>query len=302
MWFPLSLLAMSMLVLRRTTEKQLVSKVDALSMAWLQQTVALPFIILSLVIAPFFLPSELSWNFWFWTGFYAIAGAIDLMSYFAALALADLSYIAPMLSLVSVGNVLGAYVILGQKPTWYGMLGAVAIVVGAVIIHRARRKSHIGDESRRKAHAAALGFVLVLVVIRAIYANTEVFALREANPTTFNFYSSMLTVPLILLTVLAIRKYRGLDNPRVYFQNTATMVKANLLAFAFIGVTYMINLTATYQAKLIGPNAGYVTAVKAAQVLPMVIIGVLFFKEKITKAEVAGLGIIMLGMVALGVN
>ena len=302
MWFLLALLAMSMLVLRRTTEKTLVSKVDALSMSWLQQTVALPFIVLSLAIAPFFLPTELSWHFWGWTSFYALAGAIDLMCYFAALSLADLSYIAPMLSLVSVGNVLGAYIILGQKPTWYGMLGAVAIVIGAVTIHLSRRRSNAHDESRRKAHAVALGFVLVLVVVRAIYANTELFPLREANATTFNFYSSMLTVPIILLTVLVIRKFRHLDSPKVYVRSTARLVKANLLAFAFIGITYMINLTATYQAKLIGPNAGYVTAVKAAQVLPMVIVGVLFFKEKITKPEIVGLGIIVLGLVALGIN
>jgi uncharacterized membrane protein len=61
-------------------------------------------------------------------------------------------------------------------------------------------------------------------------------------------------------------------------------------------------MLATYQAKLIGPNAGYVTAVKSAGVLPIMLIGLFVFKEKISKSQWVGLGIIAIGVMLLALN
>jgi len=36
--------------------------------------------------------------------------------------MADISYVAPLLTLVAVGNIAGAYVVLGQVPSAFGIM------------------------------------------------------------------------------------------------------------------------------------------------------------------------------------
>lgn len=61
-------------------------------------------------------------------------------------------------------------------------------------------------------------------------------------------------------------------------------------------------MIATYTAKLTAPSAGYVGAIKSASVLPMVIIGFFFFKEKIAGVQWLGLLSILLGLGLLALN
>ncbi len=298
MWFPLSLLALSMLVARRSTEKVVTSNVSSLALAWLQQAFALPFIIGTLFFAKFYWPSELSRLFWTTLILYVALLAIDIFCYFKALSLADISYISPIMTLVAVGNIAGAYIVLGQKPSLFGLLGAGLIVTGAAIVYRAKRKDLVNHHTNK----IAMLLILLLVIVRSYAANIEVIMLREVNPVTFNFYSSLLTVPFIFLVSLIVIRTNRTDRYKNYWKGLLQGVQKHQWMLWFIGVTYTINMLATYQAKLIGPNAGYVGAVKSASVLPMVLVGVLLFKEKIIPQQWFGLALIMCGLVSLAFN
>ncbi len=111
MWFPLSLLALVMLTARRSAEKKVAKNVDTMALTWLQQAMAIPFIIATLFLAKFYWPSELPIHFWKLIIFYVVLSSFDLYLYFKALTIADISYVAPLLSLVAVGNI----IISGQK-------------------------------------------------------------------------------------------------------------------------------------------------------------------------------------------
>lgn len=298
MWFLLSLLALSMLVGRRSAEKQVSGRIDSLGLSWIQQAVALPFIIFTLFFAKFYLPTELPLEFWSTLALYVVLISVDIFCYFKALSLADVSYVAPLLSLVAIGNIVGAYFVLGQVPSTYGMLGAILIVIGAILTYSAKKK----DIANKHNNKLALLFVLLLVVVRSYNSNIEVSMLQLSNPTTFNFYSSLLTVPLILLTSLAIIYKNRNGKYDDYWKKLKASVSKHQPLLILIGITYTINMLATYEAKLIGPNAGYVAAVKSAQVLPMMLIGALVFKEKIVKIQWIGLVFISLGLVFLSLN
>ena len=298
MWFTLSLLALSMLVARRSAEKHVSGKIDSLGMTWIQQAVALPFIIFTLFFARFYWPNELSANYWATMALYVVLISIDIYCYFKALSLADVSYVAPLLSLVALGNIAGAYVILGQVPSGYGLLGAGFVVAGAVLTYSAKRK----DIANKHNNKRALLLILLLVAVRSVASNIEVFMLRESNPTTFNFYSSVLAVPLILVTSLVVIHTNKTGKYTHYWTKLRSSALHHKWLLAFIGLTYTINMLATYTAKIIGPNAGYVAAVKSAQVLPMMLVGALIFKEKIVGIQWAGLASIMIGLVLLGLN
>ena len=294
MWFSLSLLALTMLVARRSTEKQVTKSIDSSTLSWLQQAMALPFIVITLFFARFYLPTELSPHFWQIMAIYVLCSAVDLFCYFKALSLADISYVAPMLSLISVGNIVGAYFVLGQRPTAWGLVGALLIVAGAYVINREKMKS-----GRTKGNMVALILVGILVIIRAYYSNIEIFMLREVNPTTFNFFSSLLTVPVLLIFAYALHKKGNGTN---YFSSAVKNIRNNQWPLVFIGITYTINLTATYAAKLMSPNAGYVGAIKSAQVLPMMLIGALVFHERISKTQWGALALILGGLTLLSFN
>jgi uncharacterized membrane protein len=277
MWFPLASLALAMLVVRRTVEKNLSSTVDSLALSWLQQGSALPFIFVTLFFARFYWPGELSAKFWLWTVVYSLCCAVDLYVYFKVLSMADLSYVAPLLSLVAVTTIIGSMVILHQKPSLIGMSGAVLVVVGATLVHRGKQKLHESHTQDRRVLLLILG----LIVLRAFFANIELWPLRESNSTTFNFYTSLLAAPMLLLIAYVLRRQQA----QQYWSEIRGKVRMYIYPLVFIGVTYTANLTATYQAKLLSPTAGYVTAVKSAQVVPMVLIGAWFFPEKVTRLQ-----------------
>lgn len=297
MWFWLAVLALVMLVTRRSSEKAVSKNINSMAMAWVQQTIAMPFIILTLFFAKFYWPSELPVQFWTTMMVYVCCLSISLYCYFKALSIADISYIAPLFSLFAVGNIIGAYFVLGQTPSVYGFAGAWLIVCGAFVTHKGKQK----NLDNHKPNKQALFLILTMVVLMGYMSNIEVNMLRVSNPTSFNFYSSILTVPFILLvSSLVVKRRKGrYDN---YWPDLKTGVNKHLWALTIIGISYTVNMLATYQAKLISPNAGYVGAVKSAQVLPLVLIGLFFFNEKIVRQQWYGLGLIVVGLGLLFLN
>jgi drug/metabolite transporter (DMT)-like permease len=298
MWFALSILALLMLSGRRTAEKKAATGVDSMAMAWLQQAVALPLIIVSLLFAKFYWPSQLPVFFWELMAMYVALQAVYLYCYYRAISIADISFVAPLMTLFSVGNMIGAYIILGQVPSLSGVIGAAFIIAGAWIISRA--KKHV-DEASISAHKSALILVIVAIIVCSIFSNLEVKMLQMSNPTSYNFYTSLLTVPfVILVTVLLLRSRR--QDSKIYWNKVNNSVRSNIWPLAIVGVTYTINMLATYQAKVIAPNQAYVGAIKAASVLPVVILGVLFFKEKVSKRQWLGICFILVGLGLIALN
>jgi drug/metabolite transporter (DMT)-like permease len=298
MWFLLALLALSMLVARRSSEKHVAGKMNTLALSWLQQAIALPFIIITLFFARFYWPSELPRSYWMTMALYTILISIDIYCYFKALSLADVSYIAPLMTMVAIGNIAGAYFVLGQVPSVFGAAGAVLIVSGAYLTYRSKRK----DATNRRTNNVALGLVVLLVIVRSFNSNIEVSMLRTSNPTTFNFYSSALAVPILFLTSLIVLATNKTQSFKGYFKTLKGDVTKHQWLLLFIGLTYTVNMLATYQAKIIAPNAGYIGAIKSASVLPMMVVGKILYKEKIEKSQWTGLGVILIGLCMLALN
>lgn len=298
MWFLLSLLALSMLVSRRTAEKHVTARIDSLGLSWLQQAIAIPFIVVTLFFAKFYWPTELNAQYWGILLIYVVLMSIDIYCYFKALSLADVSYVAPLLSLVAIGNIFGAFFILHQVPSTTGIIGAMFIVFGAVLTYRGKHKTSENHKNNR----TALLLILLLVAVRSIEASLDVLLLRDSNPTSFNFYSSILAIPLLLGVSLLIMKREKSTKYKNYWSDFRKSVFKHKILLLFIGLTYTVNMLATYQAKLIGPNAGYVGAIKNAGVLPMMLIGLFLFKEKIVRIQWYGLAAILVGLVLLATN
>lgn len=125
--------------------------------------------------------------------------------------------------------------------------------------------------------------------------------LRMSNPTSYNFYTSVLTVPFVVVTTLLILKTRRRNIP-AYWRELGSTSRAHVWPLAVVAVTYTINMLATYQAKVTAPNAAYVGSIKAASVLPVALLGMIFFKEKVTRKQWLGIGSMLVGLAVMAIN
>jgi drug/metabolite transporter (DMT)-like permease len=298
MWFSLSVLALLMLSGRRTAEKKAATGIDSMAMAWLQQAVALPLIVVSLFFARFYWPDQVPLFFWELMAVYVALQAVYLYCYYRAISIADISFVAPLMTLFSVGNMIGAYVILGQVPSLPGVIGAAFIIAGAWIISRAKRR---GDQASIAAHKSALILVIIAITVCSVFSNLEVKMLQMSNPTSYNFYTSLLTVPFVILVTTVLLRSRR-QNSKIYWKSVNKSVQSNIWPLVIVGVTYTVNMLATYQAKVIAPNQAYVGVIKAASVLPVVILGMVFFKEKVSQRQWAGIGSMLVGLALIALN
>jgi transporter family protein len=298
MWFALSIIALMMLSGRRAAEKKAAGGIDSMAMVWLQQAVAIPLILAFLFLAKFYFPDELPILFWQLLAAYIALQAIYLYCYYRAISIADISYVAPLMTLFIVGNMIGAYLILEQIPTLTGVIGSAFILAGAWIT--AKSKKHSNNASV-KAHKKALILVLVAIILSSIFSNLEVLMLRMSNPTSYNFYTSVLTVPIVILLTTLLLKTQKKDLNK-YWKNVNIGVKNNFWPLAIVGITYTINMLATYQAKLIAPNQAYVSSIKAASVIPVLLMGVFIFKEKVSYKQWIGVGCMIAGLVIIALN
>ncbi len=291
MWFIYSCAAMLLLVTRRSTEKTLTDKIPSSALAWLQQLTALPFMATMLLFADWYNPFSLGAQFLLLLALYAVVAAIDLIMYYKAISVGDISLVAPLLNLSSVTGIMTSFLILHQNPTIFGVSGALFIVLGAYFVMKHRSKNH----SKASNNALVISLVLFLTIIRGFYSPIEVTLLQITNPIYLNFFSSLLTVPTILLIIL-IRTKNKSQSP--FNKKLRATLRRHKLALAFIGFTMAINIFFTLTAKTTAPNAGYVTAIKGAQVVPMTFVGVLFFKEHVTKRQWAGIALIFTGLLS----
>lgn len=113
--------------------------------------------------------------------------------------------------------------------------------VGAYIVNKAKQKNKAAHRNNR----IALLSILLLVVVRSYYSNIELFMLRDANPTTFNFYSSLLVLFALMFhhgSRTQKAKAHRAKNPN-YFVYSWRIMRTFMWPLLFIGLTYAINLS-----------------------------------------------------------
>lgn len=288
MWLLYALLGQFLLAGRRSTEKKLSVKIDSATMSWLQQTVAMPFMIALLPFAAFYLPWNLPAHFYVVMVIYTLFSAIDLILYFKALSVGDVSVIAPLITLAAVSAVVGSYFILGQKPTLVGIGSLALVVIGAYVA-----------STKRVASQTALNNGLAIlctfgsIVIRGVVSPIELIDIRLTNPIYFNFISSVFLIPTVMLVGYLIHRLLK-KPPRAGVKASVARHKVGL---TIVGLTYTFSLMFNFYAKTLSPNAGYITAVRTAVVLPMVVIGALWFKERVILRQWIGVAVILIGLI-----
>lgn len=220
----------------------------------------------------------------------ALSGAVHL-GYSLALQrgyqVADLSVVypiargtGPMLSTV------GAFLLLGEEPSSYGLLGLLAIVFGIILI------STQGDLSKFRQPSARRGVRWGMLTGGAISGYTVVDAygvkLLGIHPVVLDWCSNALRVIILLPWVLANRhKVRE------------RMTNRWLLALA-VGLLSPLSYILVLLALKIGAPLSLTAPAREMSMMVGALFGMIILREKVGPGRLLGCAILLTGVVLLG--
>jgi uncharacterized membrane protein len=288
MWFIYALLSAVFSSVRRTSEKELSQKISPFTIGWVVQLTALPFLAVALLLGGELLnPLSLGIKFWLLTAV-LVFGYYPANQYFYVTALkhGELSRIMPLQSLGPVFAMLLGWIGLHQRPTAISLFGIAATVCGVYALNLKGRRLH-NPLTMFTADKPNL-YVLCSVFLSALVGLLDVYVIRLSSPMYYSFVSTLLAVPVFYLAA------------RTSSANEMLKIRRDIMPLSLAGGMF----AATYVTYLLALNAGplaYVNSVRSTGLLLSSAIGILYFKETLTKAKLLSYAFIILGTVMLGV-
>ncbi|BCR03227.1 hypothetical protein DESUT3_02960 [Desulfuromonas versatilis] len=259
---------------------------DEFVVAWAWRFFALPFLLPLLLVIE--IPS-LDRPFWWALAVSGGLNAVTSVLYLRAIRLSDLSLTVPMVTFTPMLLLLTSPLILGERPGPLGVLGVLLIVLGAYLLNVKQRG--LGLLAPFRALLAEPGPRLMLLVAAtwSVTANVDKIGLQHSSPL-FWAIAVNLTITLLLLPLAAPRLRR--DRARV----RANL--GNLLAIgACGGLTLICQMTAISLTLV-----PYVIAIKRTSTLMSVGWGWLLFGEKGIANRLAGVAVMVLGVVLISLS
>ena len=189
----------------------------------------------------------------------------------------------PMLSVVA------AILLLGEQPSLLGVLAIIAILTG-VFVSAGAMALWRGDSSREGMRKRHLGVFWGLATggFIAAYTIIDGWAIKSLGMAPILFYAVGLAFRTVLLTPFALRRKDSLRSQ--WQEHRRAIVIVGLLS----PTAYLLVLLAVQMAQL-----SYVAPVREISMLIGTFIGASILKEAVKPSQVAGAGIMLLGVLGL---
>lgn len=248
------------------------------------------FAFLALLPALAFVPfPALSANFW-WA--ILISGGINLLVtplYMRAIQMDDLSLVMPMITFTPLFLLITSPIVVGEFPSWPGLMGMVLIVMGAYGLN-------IGEFNKGwlqplKALVARRGPRLMLLVafLWSISANFDKIGMQASSPLVYSI--GVLAFLTVGLTPFALRQSR----------NPVQSVQGNYGPLMLLGISSgLVLLTQMFAIEL--TLVAYVIAIKRTSAALSVLWGAFFFKEPNLETRLPAVVIMLMGVVFITIG
>ncbi|MEP6479069.1 MAG: EamA family transporter [Rhodoglobus sp.] len=245
----------------------------------------------AIVFAPFGIASLLSTgaDLWHWLGWAVVSGALQVV-YFLALQrgyrLGDVSVVYPLAR--GTGPLLAvvlAIVVLGERPTWVGLLGAVVVVAGVLVIGLA------GGLARARDNRLGIVYGLVIGVLIAVYTLWDASAVTVGRMPPVGLYWESVVFQLLLLASPALRRW----------PDTLRTARTHWLAVLLFGILAPL----AYILILVAIQLAPVSIVAPAREVSVVLVGLagwLLFREPHPVQRLVGAGVVLAGVALLAAS
>jgi uncharacterized membrane protein len=283
MWAILALLSALLVATQAALSKKYLKNIDLYVLA----SGAFIFASIFLIVAALFkgVP-DIGGNF-----FLAVFGSVALnliatTLQYKALKITDLSLAVPMVAFTPVFLIATSFLILGELPTWWGIAGIVAIVIGSYVLHFNVKEKGIRATIARMIHNRGVLYMLIVAFIFSISANFDKIAVQNSDPV---FASAMIYL-FLGISFTAIVVARGQFNIDIY--------KKSFLVFVFLAIVSAASTLAANTALNL-QIVPYVISLKRTSIVFSVVFGAIFFKEKSMQKRFLGAIIIFIGVVII---
>lgn len=243
----------------------------------------------AVLIAPVGVASLVEADFeWHWLVLAAVCGIFEVV-YFLLLQRGyrdgDVSLVYPLARGTGPSlSVLGAILILGERPSLVSLVGVAVIVAGIAVISTA------GSRTGTRAPLSSVLYGLGVGVMIACFTVWDGWAVGTLGLPPIGYFWMAIVVQAILFTPFAIRG-----------RNVLSSIQAHPVALAAIALlgpaSYMLALTAVQLS-----SVAFVAAARESSVVLVALGGALFFGEKHVVQRVIGAVVVFTGVALLAVG
>ena len=245
----------------------------------------------AVVFAPFGIASlaAMGSDLWHWLGWAVVSGALQVV-YFLTLQrgyrLGDVSVVYPLAR--GTGPLLAvvlAILVLGERPTWVGLLGAAVVVAGVLVIGFA------GGVARARDNGVGIRYGLVIGVLIAVYTLWDASAVTVGRMPPVGLYWGSVLFQLLLLAAPALRRW----------PETLHTARTHWIAVLVFGILSPLAYILVLQAIQLAP----VSIVAPAREVSVVLVGLagwLLFREPHPVQRMLGAAIVLVGIALLAIS
>lgn len=267
---------------RRPIEKNVIGKLHHFTYGFLVQAISLPLSTLLVIYCGQLLnPLRLGLSFWLpvllvSAGFYPL----NVFLYKKAIKDGELSKVLPLQSLGPVFALLLAWLSLGEVPGTIATIGVIITVFGIYALGlKGRRLHHPLRPFKEDSSSRAMLAGVLLVAFASVL---DKIAIQASNPL---FYSLVSTIGAAMTLYMAMRMGK---------QKLTSALRPLIRQITTIGLLQGGTYTTYILAIAAGPIA-YVSALRGTNILMGSILGIIIFREKLTKPKLISYALIIIG-------
>jgi len=289
MWIFWALSSAILVASRRPFEKRIINNLHHFNYSFLIQCISLPVLITATIIYGQLLnPLKLGFSFWLPTAIVAV-GFYPLNAYLFKNAMknGELSKVLPLQSLWPVFSLLLAWLTLGEAPTTVAAVGIIITVLGIYALGLKGKKLH--HPLRPFKEDGSSRAMLASVLLVALVSILDKVAIQASNALFYSLVSTIGAVFTLFVAMLVTKK------------TITVKLKPLIPQLSIIGILQGSSY-ATYLLAIASGPIAYVSALRSTNILIGSILGIILFKEKLTKPKVLSFFFIILGAILLTVG
>lgn len=290
MWFYYSLINAFFTAISIIISKKLLKDVGSSALVWVIQLLSIPLIILVVLKEGF--PS---FNIYFTLAILAsvILYTLSKALGFRAVRETNLSKIYPLISFGPIFTaIIASFPPLSEKIGLLGIAGILVTLVGAYILNvEVAKEGFLKPFQLLLTHKASL-LTIIATLINSVVVVFDKLAINSTFPrsSTFTLFAENIIIVFGLIPILYIRNKHFLkgiiiNKKLVIFLGIIAAVK-DILGFAAVGQG----------------NVGLVTSIHRTQILWVLLLSYLFFKDKPKTGTIIGSTIMILGVVLIKIS
>ena len=280
LWFIFSFFTAFFESLKDVFSKKSLKNIDEYVVSWSLRFFALPFLVPLLFFIE--IPS-LGNKFWLALLIGGSLNVITTILYMKAIKHSDLSITVPMVTFTPLFLLLTSPLIVGEFPSFFGLIGVLLIVAGSYTLNIKQR--HEGYLAPFKALLKEKGPKLMLLVafIWSITSNIDKIGVQNSS-AIFWVIATDIFIALIMSPIMIYKSRTNMHHIRTSYK---VLLPIGLFS-AIASIFQMIAISLTLVA--------YVISIKRTSAIMSVLFGHLIFKEEGVKERLLGAIIMVIGV------